>query len=250
MTDEIRIELDGPRLAALPSGWADERDDDTLWAFVERTLAEVGYDPKTVKKRRNDWARLREALEPADVTTVEDWLDPEGRRRAFDALTEAARRGDLGGTADTLDTRLQSLKWGLTMAGLPKGVLLHVGNASKQVCRSSGIVKHEQPEYGPEEVRALLAVLDDWQSRPLMQNAAHHTVHEGVTLDRGDGVKPWRLAQLRAFVLTSIGFNLRFNEVRSLLRRDVDEDEARWVVVKQRRYGEPARAERVPVAVA
>lgn len=235
-------------LAPLPTGWDDERNDDSLWGVVSRALIDEApsLSPHTVKKRRLDWGVLRQALEPAGVNTVEDWNDPHGRQRAFDALRVAGSSGLLGKTVTTLDTRLSSLRWGLKMAGLSPEVLQRVKSACRQVCRQSGIVHSEQPVYGAEHAQALLNILSEWQSRPLVMNKARNTVHDGVTLYKGYAAQPWRLAQLRTFVMIQISYGIRFGDVMNLKRDDVDENEIRWSISKGRRYPEPASAEMMP----
>ena len=112
MAKLIRFDLDRTTLAALPAGWDDERSEATLWGEIGRALIDdaPSLAASTVKTRRGDWVRLRKALEPADIDSVESFRDPADFARAVDALRDAAANHVLGNTANTLNHTLDTLK--------------------------------------------------------------------------------------------------------------------------------------------
>jgi len=242
MAEHIPIDLDRLTLAALPAGWDDDRSEATLWGEIARALIDdaPSLAASTVKTRRGDWARLRAALEPADIDAVESFRDPADFARAVDALRSAASRGILGNTAQTVNHTLDTLKCGLRRLGLEDSHIVRLKAAARNIKRASGLIATETPPLTPEDVASIFATLDDWLSRPEVMAPSRHTVLEGVFLSRGVRAKRPRVLRLKAWVSLVIHYGIRTGDLASMTWADLDHEEVRWTIAKGRDYPEPA----------
>ena len=213
MKNAIRFEQDGATLAALPAGWMDDRTEATLWGEIARALVDDAptLAPSTIKTRRGDWARLRAALEPAGIDSLESFRDPADFSRAVDALRSAAADGVLGGTAGTVTHTLETLRGGLRRLGLEESHLLRLKMAARTIKRASGLIATETPPLTAEQVQAMSQVLDEWLSRPEVMAPSHHMVLEGVLLgkDGRDRAKRWRVLRLKVWVALATHYGMR-----------------------------------------
>lgn len=249
MAEQIRINLDEPTLAALPAGWDDERSEDSLWGQIARALIDDAptLAPSTIKTRRGDWARLRKALEPAGINSLESFRDPEDFSIAVSALRDASKKRILGNTANTLNHTLDTLKCGLRRLGLEESHLVGLKAASRTIKRASGLTASETPPLTPEDVVAMFSTLDDWLSRPEVMAPSRQTVLDGVILSRGARAKRSRVLRLKAWVSIAIHYGIRTGDLSSMAWDDIDSDEIRWTVAKGRDYPEPVSRPMHPV---
>jgi len=241
MAEQIPIDLDRLTLAALPAGWDDDRSEETLWGEIARALIDDApfLAASTVKTHRGDWAKLRAALEPADIDSVDSFRDPADFARAVDALRDAAANRVLGNTANTLNHTLDTLKCGLRRLGLEDSHIVRLKAAAKHIKKASGLIATETPPLTPEDVAAIFATLDDWLSRPEVMAPSHQTVLEGVILSRGARAKRPRVLRLKAWVSLGIHYGIRTGDLASMTWADLDHEVVRWTVAKGRDYPEP-----------
>jgi len=223
MNDELQI-------APLPKEFDDDRRHLNILSTIQNALNEdlqLNEDSKrTIQQTRNDWGKLWPSFVDAEATTLEELRDVHAQGRLLKSLS--ARVKELGGTANTLDKRLNSMLAGLKRVGLAEEHRVRLKNNLRQVTKASGFTEAKAKGYTMEEWGLTAKAAD-----AICKNPSAFTYNTYGTEFTEQRAKMNRAA----LWLTVIGAN-RISETCSIKVDEVDQNGFTYYIEKARKYPE------------
>jgi len=218
------------QIAPLPKEFDDDRRHLNILSTLHNALNEdlaLNEDVKrTIQQTRNDWVKLWPSFEEAEATTLEELRDVNAQGRLLKSLS--ARVEELGGTANTLDKRLNSMLAGLKRVGLAEEHRVRIKKNLRQVTRASGFTEAKAKGYTMEEWAATAKVAD-----AICKNPSAFTFNTYGTRFTEQRAKMNRAA----LWLTVVAAN-RISETISIKADEVDQNGFIYYIKKARKYPE------------
>lgn len=218
------------QLAPLPESFDDDRRDLNILSTIQNALnddLQLNESAKrTIDQTRKDWEHLWPSFEEAEATTLEELRDVYAQGRLLKSLS--ARVEELGGTAHTLDKRLNSMLAGLKRVGLAEEHRVRIKKNLAQVTRASGFSEAKAKGYTMEEWAATAKTADAICKNP--KAYAYNTYGTQFTEQRAK-------MNRAALWLTVVGAN-RISETISIKANEVDQNGFTYYIKKARKYPE------------
>lgn len=215
--------------APLPIGFDDDRKSLNIIRTINRVLDDDSSlrgdsSKKSIQAKRRDWEILAPSFAEAD--TLEALRDVQTQGRVLDSLE--SRVSELGGTANTLNKRLDSMLWGLRAAGLEPEHVQRFKKNIDRVKKASGFTEGNVKGYSMEEWSSLAAALERICKTP------------GVfTYRQGKHTFTERSAHLtRAAAWVTVMGSLRISETCSIMVNEIDSQGFTYYIKKNRSYPE------------
>jgi len=221
---------DDLQFAPLPEEYDDDRRNLNILSTIQNALNEdlqLNEDAKrTIDQTRKDWEHLWPSFEEAEATTLEELRDVFAQGRLLKSLS--ARVKELGGTANTLDKRLNSMLAGLKRVGLAEEHRVRIKKNLRQVTKASGFTEAKAKGYTMEEWAATAKVAD-----AICKNPSAFTFNTYNTPFTEQRAKMNRAA----IWLTVVAAN-RISETISIKADEVDQNGFIYYIKKARKYPE------------